>query len=338
MLVQIVLFDGFDLLDALAPYEVFGAAEMFSGGAIRAELVTAEGARAVPSGMNGPQIAAGGGIDLERAGIILIPGASGEGLNSVPFILKKASETSLIDQVRDGLSKPGLIVATVCGGSLLLAMAGLLEGRRAVTNQLGMDVLGATGAIPVNARVVDDGDLVTGGGVTSGLDVALYLIERELGPQIAIEVEKLFEYERRGTIWHARGIVPVGEDAAAAAAKPAHATLHDGPADDCTKGTIEGVWLAVISTPLGKQRVTLRISGENGHIRGTATQGDETVDFIDPVVQGNRLSWSQRVTKPMRLNLKFEVTVRGNEMTGIAKAGMLPASKLTGERVATYGE
>jgi transcriptional regulator GlxA family with amidase domain len=58
-------------------------------------------------------------------------------------------------------------------------MDGLLEGRHAVTHHLGMEFLGATGAIPVHARVVDDGNLVSGGGVTSGLDLALYLVTRE---------------------------------------------------------------------------------------------------------------------------------------------------------------
>jgi len=85
-------------------------------------------------------------------------------------------------------------------------MAGLLDGRHAVTHHLGMDVLGATGAIPVQARVVDDGDLVTAGGVTSGLDLGLYLLERELGPRIARSVEELFAYERRGTVWRNTGL------------------------------------------------------------------------------------------------------------------------------------
>ena len=59
------------------------------------------------------------------------------------------------------------------------------------------------------ARVVDDGNLVTAGGVTSGLDLGVYLVERELGPQIAHAVEALFEYERRGTVWCARGLAPL---------------------------------------------------------------------------------------------------------------------------------
>ena len=89
-----------------------------------------------------------------------------------------------------------------------LAMAGLLEGRSVVTHHLGMDVLDATGAHAVDARVVDDGDLITAAGVTSGLDLGLYLLERELGPRIAHSVEQLFAYERRGTTWRAAGLDP----------------------------------------------------------------------------------------------------------------------------------
>lgn len=344
MIVQIVLFDGFDLLDALAPYEVFCAAEMYSGGAIHAELVTAEGARPVSSGTNGLQITASGGVDLERAGILLIPGASGEvsgdGPNSVPVRLQRAAETELIHWAGEALGKPDLIVATVCGGSLLLAMGGLLEGRHAVTNHLGMDALGATGAIPVNARVVDDGNLVTGGGVTSGLDVALYLVERELGPRIANAVEKLFEYEKRGTVWHSHGIAPIvdGASSQAITAEPAPDVISETSLGNLEDDPVfEGVWKVVISTPIGKQYVTLNVTRENGRIHGTAEQSDEVVEFVSPAIRGNLLTWTQRVTKPMRLNLKFEVSVHGDEMTGTAKAGMLPASKITGKRALNRG-
>jgi len=84
----------------------------------------------------------------------------------------------------------------------------LLSGRNAVTHTLGMDMLDATGVAVVRARVVDDGDLITCGGVTSGLDLALYLLEREFGPQIARAVEDLFEFERRGTVWRNTGRTP----------------------------------------------------------------------------------------------------------------------------------
>lgn len=106
------------------------------------------------------------------------------------------------------MDNPEVTVAAVCGGSLVLAMAGLLEGRYATTHHLGLDMLDATGVHAVSARVVDDGDLVTGAGVTSGLDLGLYLLEREVGPQIARAVEELFAHERRGTVWRNQGPAP----------------------------------------------------------------------------------------------------------------------------------
>jgi transcriptional regulator GlxA family with amidase domain len=212
MLAQIVLFDGFDLLDVVAPFEVLTAGSMFAGDWLRVELVSAEGARLVPSGPGGVTLQAIAGIDLQSANLLIVPGAGGrvegDGPDTVPAILGRALETELTEILRTALAKPGLTVATVCGGSLLLALGGMLQGRPAVTHHLGMEVLGATGAIPIKARVVDDGDLITAGGVTSGLDLGLYLVERELGPRIAHAVETLFEYERRGTVWQARGLEP----------------------------------------------------------------------------------------------------------------------------------
>jgi transcriptional regulator GlxA family with amidase domain len=66
-----------------------------------------------------------------------------------------------------------------------------------------MDVLDATGTIAIQARIVDDGDLVSAGGVTSGIDLGIYLVERLVSAKVAIEVEALFEFERRGTTWRA---------------------------------------------------------------------------------------------------------------------------------------
>jgi transcriptional regulator GlxA family with amidase domain len=61
----------------------------------------------------------------------------------------------------------------------------------------------------VPARVVDDGDLVSAGGVTSGLDLGLHILQREFGPRVAHAVETLFEYERRGVAWRNSGRTPI---------------------------------------------------------------------------------------------------------------------------------
>lgn len=339
--VQIVLFDGFDLLDAIAPYEVFCAAEMTAGGTLSVQFVTAEGPRLVASGTNGLRIEASAALNPELPGIIVVPGASGavegDGPDSVPALLVRAMNTALTGLIEQALRQPNILVATVCGGSLILAMGGLLEGRPAVTNRLGMELLGATGAIPVPARVVDDGNLVTGGGVTSGLDVALYIVERELGPRIAFEVERLFEFERRGTVWRATGMAP-GAQQAWNGNDPNFANKTAATSDvrydfDSRASVFDGDWDTTIATPVGKMQVKLSISTRDGTIRGTATQGEETAEFKDPLLRDDKLVWSLRISKPMRLHLRFEVSVSGDRMAGFAKAGVLPGSKLTGIRI-----
>ena len=221
MLCQIVLFDGFDPLDVIAPYEVLFAGGMATPGALTVELVSAEGAREVPSGTGPLALRAVAALDPRRADLVLVPGAAGRlgalsdpgapgDEDSIPARLGRALRTGLPALLKEALDREGLTVATVCGGSGLLAMAGLITGRHATTHHMGVGLLDAGGVVAIDARVVDDGDLVTGAGVTSGLDLALYLLERELGPRVAHAVEKLFAHERRGTVWHATGPVPAG--------------------------------------------------------------------------------------------------------------------------------
>ncbi|WP_378736994.1 DJ-1/PfpI family protein [Nocardia brasiliensis] len=217
MLAQFVLFDGFDPMDVIAPYEVLGAGGTVSGGLLEVELVAAEGAREVPSGVHPVSLRATGALDPQRADMIIVPGAMGRmptgaddyGDDSVLTLLTRTLETGLPALLKEAMDRPGLTMVSVCGGSLVLALAGLLGDRPATTHPLGMDALAATGALAVDARVVDDGDLVCGAGVTSGLDVGLYLLERELGPRIAHAVEKLLAYERRGTVWQNTGSTPI---------------------------------------------------------------------------------------------------------------------------------
>ena len=204
---QIVLFDGFDPLDAIAPFEVLAAGSQEVGGELDVEFVSAEGPRPVVSGTRGMVLNATAQLDPAKPGYVIVPGASGpidgdpDEVDTIPVLLARFGETAAVPLIQKAMENPDITVATVCGGSLALAMAGLLEGRHAVTHHLGMDVLDATGVHVVHARVVDDGDLITAGGVTSGLDLALHLLQRSYGPRVALAVESLFAYERRGTVW-----------------------------------------------------------------------------------------------------------------------------------------
>jgi transcriptional regulator GlxA family with amidase domain len=204
---QIVLFDGFDPLDAIAPFEVLAAGGEAAGGDLEVEIVSAEGPREVVSGTLETVLHATAQLDPRKPGFIVVPGASGpidgdpDEVATIPVLLARFAESAAIPLLRKAMENPDVTVATVCGGALALAMAGLLEGRNAVTHHLGMDLLEATGVNAVHARVVDDGDLVTSGAVTSGLDLALHLLERAFGARVALSVEELFAYERRGTVW-----------------------------------------------------------------------------------------------------------------------------------------
>ncbi|NKY87327.1 hypothetical protein [Nocardia veterana] len=94
----------------------------------------------------------------------------------------------------------------------------------------------------------------------------------------------------------------------------------------------EGIWDLSISTPIGRIAAEVELHRTPGGLTGTATGAGERVPLGAVVLDGDRLTWTQAVTKPMRLNLAFAVTVDGDVLTGTAKAGRLPASRVTGTR------
>ncbi|WAL68588.1 hypothetical protein ORV05_12690 [Amycolatopsis cynarae] len=96
--------------------------------------------------------------------------------------------------------------------------------------------------------------------------------------------------------------------------------------------TVEGTWDLSISTPIGRIKAVAEFRREDGILIGSAHGAGEEVPLSDIVLEGDRLTWKQAITKPMRLNLAFAVTIDGDTLTGTSKAGRLPASKVTGER------
>lgn len=96
--------------------------------------------------------------------------------------------------------------------------------------------------------------------------------------------------------------------------------------------SIAGNWTISIATPLGTQHVVLELIERDGKIEGVARGAAETVPMVNPVLEGNRLTWTQTISKPMRLHLAFEVTFAGDTLSGTSKAGILPTSRVTGAR------
>ncbi|MEU3711995.1 hypothetical protein [Streptomyces catenulae] len=95
---------------------------------------------------------------------------------------------------------------------------------------------------------------------------------------------------------------------------------------------VEGTWDLSLSTPIGKIKAVAEFRRKSGVLVGTAHGEGEEVPLSDVVLDGDRLTWQQAITKPMRLNLAFAVRIDGDTLTGTSKAGRLPASKVTGER------
>ena len=86
-------------------------------------------------------------------------------------------------------------ITSVCTGAFLLGAAGLLEGRRATTHWAYRELLPLVKAIPVEARVVRDGNVITGGGVTAGIDFALTVAAEIAGEDLAREIQLAIEYD-----------------------------------------------------------------------------------------------------------------------------------------------
>jgi transcriptional regulator GlxA family with amidase domain len=185
MKAAILLYPGAEELDAFAPFEVLQAARAL-GADWETHLVTV--------GEPQPVTLAHGAVVMPHtrfteAEILIVPGGGAEAQNPATLGL-----------LRD-VHREGTLVAGVCTGTMILAHAGLLDGRPAITHHSALDDLAATGAVVTPARVVDAGDIVTCGGVTSGLDLALWLVERHGGAPLAMQVEGYLEYERRGIVW-----------------------------------------------------------------------------------------------------------------------------------------
>ncbi|ONM49828.1 hypothetical protein [Nocardia donostiensis] len=96
--------------------------------------------------------------------------------------------------------------------------------------------------------------------------------------------------------------------------------------------SVVGTWNMSISTPIGKIKAVVELREQDGILSGVAHGTGEDVPLTDIFLDGDRLTWKQAITKPMRLNLAFDVTVDGDTFQGTSKAGRLPSSKVAGER------
>lgn len=181
MQIAILLYDGVTALDAVGPFEVLWG---MPGAEVRFVAVEA-----------GPKRANGGSLSLvadyslsdwPAPEMILIPGTPHPEL-----LLHNEPVLAWIRQAHAATKW----TTSVCTGALALGAAGILQGVRATTHWLALDFLAGFGAEPVKERVVRDGKIITGAGVSAGIDMALTLAALEGGEEVAQEIQLGLEYD-----------------------------------------------------------------------------------------------------------------------------------------------
>ena len=174
------LFPGITQLDFTGPHEVFSALP---------------GATVIMASVAGGTIEATGGMtfaglrrlaDIPECDVVCVPGGRGTTDNAI-------GDEAFLNELRR-LAATARFVTSVCTGALLLGAAGLLRGKRAATHWAWRELLVPFGAIPDAARVVRDGNVITGGGVTAGIDFALSVVAELSGPEIAQAIQLQIEY------------------------------------------------------------------------------------------------------------------------------------------------
>jgi transcriptional regulator GlxA family with amidase domain len=194
MRIGIVVFEQVDLLDVGGPYEVFLTASRLverDGGEAPFEVLTL--------GFSGEPVAAYGGLrltpqsTLAEAGsldVLVVPGAIA--------IDEVVADTGLVGAVGAAAERAS-VVASVCTGAFVLGALGRLEGRPWTTHWEDVEALAAglqgAGAGEAWVRWVDTGEVVTSGGLSSGIAMALHLVERFAGRDLAVRTARQIEYE-----------------------------------------------------------------------------------------------------------------------------------------------
>jgi transcriptional regulator GlxA family with amidase domain len=190
---QILIFDGFEEMDVFGVFEPLRMADM------TVKLVSLEPNPHI-TGYYGTRVIPDSVLDVQsKPDVLIVPG--GGWISRAPVGAWAEAEKGTILTALQDFSKSKCILASVCAGAMLLAKAGLLTDRPATTNLSLLDELWQEQVNVIQARVVDDGDIITAGGITSSLDLGVWLVQRFVGADKALEVSRKLEFEPRGCVW-----------------------------------------------------------------------------------------------------------------------------------------
>lgn len=181
MQIAYLLYDRFTALDITGPHDVFNSVPGNEA------VFVAEKAGPIRNESDTLSLVADASLEeVTSPDIVVVPGGFGNRM--------LLDHEPLHEWIR-GVHETSTWTTSVCTGSLLLAAAGLLDGAPATTHWLARDVLATLGANPVPDRVVEHGKIVTAAGVSSGIDMALTLVTKINGPEVAQAVQLGIEYD-----------------------------------------------------------------------------------------------------------------------------------------------
>ncbi|HKH42421.1 MAG TPA: DJ-1/PfpI family protein [Solirubrobacterales bacterium] len=176
-----LLYDRFTALDIIGPHDVFNSVPG------NESIFVAEKSGPVRNESDTLSLVADASLDeVTKPDVLVIPG--GYGTRAL------LDHQPLLDWIRD-VDETSTWTTSVCTGALLLAAAGLLDGAPATTHWLARELLAELGAKPVPERVVQHGKIVTAAGVSSGIDMALRLVQQINGDEVAQAVQLGIEYD-----------------------------------------------------------------------------------------------------------------------------------------------
>ncbi|MDL2409126.1 DJ-1/PfpI family protein [Rhizobium calliandrae] len=175
----LLVFPGIQQLDLTAPYEIFASTE---GAEVHLIWKDTQPVISATKLALQPTVTFD---DCPKLDVICVPG--GGGINAL------LEDETVLSFIRSRAAQARFITS-VCTGSLVLGAAGLLNGKKATTHWNAQDFLANFGAIPTAGRIVQDGNLITAGGVTAGIDFGLAVVAALFGKEEAETVQLSLEY------------------------------------------------------------------------------------------------------------------------------------------------
>ena len=187
--IRILIFDGVELLDFAGPLEVFSAADYLLGDSSPFDIKTIAIKNSIVVSKSEIKISPNITNEDQPLDLLIIPGGIG-----TRRIIEDAKELKFVQD----LISQSKTIASVCTGALILGKMGKLDGQNVTTHAVGVPLLEKISplcTIDRTKRYIDNGSVITSAGISAGIDMSLYLLEKYYGVSFRNEVQLYLEYQ-----------------------------------------------------------------------------------------------------------------------------------------------